>query len=230
MESPRHHIESAVIAPGLLSNPFAHRLARRLRESDIPRLELSPAAYRSLSRVEDPQGIAVVVRQRWERLTRVGPDAGLCWVVLDTVRSPGNLGTVIRTIDAVGAAGVILIGDPIDPYAPEVVRATMGAVFAVRFVRTTEAEFDRWRVRQGVTLVGTSPHATDDYCSVRYPARLALWMGGERRGLSDEAQARCDRVVRIPMVGKSDSLNLAMATSVLLYEVFNQQRCGASRD
>jgi len=224
LDSPRHRIETALYAPGLHDHPFALRLLDALRARGVPVLNVSPAAYRRLSLVDEPQGIAVVVRQRWERLHRVAPEAGLCWLVLDTVRAPGNLGTVIRTLDAVGAAGVILLGGAVDPYAPQVVRATMGAVFAQRFVRATEAEFARWRARHGVTLVGTSPHAAEDYHAFRYPAPLALWMGGERAGLSEAQQGACDAVVRIPMAGHSDSLNLATATSVLLYEVFNQRR------
>ena len=148
--------------------------------------------------------------------------------MLDTVRSPGNLGTILRTGDAVGSAGVILIGDSIDPYAPRVVRATMGAIFRQRFVRTTIPAFQAWRKHSGneCLWVATSPHATDEYRDLHYRAPTVLWMGGERQGLAPDAQALCDRTVRIPMVGAADSLNLAIATSVMLYEVFHQRRAG----
>jgi RNA methyltransferase, TrmH family len=229
LESRFTSIETVLFAQDLLSAPLSRHLLQQAREVNLPIIEVTPTIFRRLSRVDEPQGIGAVVRQRWDRLYRVRPDSGLCWVLLDTVRAPGNLGTVLRTLDAVGASGVILLGDSIDPYSPEVVRATMGALFALRYVRTTLGEFNRWRERQGVTLVGTSPHATDDYCAYRYPERLVLWMGGERQGLSATQMATCDQMVQIPMVGSSDSLNLATATSILVYEVFNQRRLAAPR-
>jgi len=145
-------------------------------------------------------------------------------VALDTVQSPGNLGTILRTCDAVSAAGVILVGDAVDPFDQATVRATMGALFTQRFVRASLAEFSAWKASQNCLLVGTSPAAQTDYQAARYPAPVVLWMGGERKGLPAEFQQLCDVMVRIPMVGRSDSLNLAVATSVLLYEVFNQRR------
>jgi TrmH family RNA methyltransferase len=217
-------IETIVACTELLTHPYGRKLLRALGDAGTSVLEVSVNVFRSLSIAEEPQGIGAVVRQRWEHIDRVRPDFGLCWLALDTVRSPGNLGTILRTMDAVGGAGLILLGGAIDPYAPSVVRATMGALFTQRFVRTTDAEFARWRARHRVTLIGTSPHASEDYTSLRYPERLVLWMGGERKGLSDDQVGLCDRIVRIPMVGQSDSLNLATATGVLLYQVFNQRR------
>ena len=140
------------------------------------------------------------------------------------MQSPGNLGTILRCCDAVGCAGVILLGKATDPYDPACVRASMGALFTQRFVRCTPEEFMAWKQKHGCLLVGTSPHAGDDYQKATYPAPVVLFMGSERKGLPPEFQTLCDRMVRIPMIGSSDSLNLAMATSVLLYEVFNQRR------
>jgi TrmH family RNA methyltransferase len=171
--------------------------------------------------------MAAVVRQRWERLDRVMPADGLCWLAVSTLHSPGNLGTLLRTSDAVGGAGLILIGPNIDPYDPAVVRATMGAVFSQRFVRATLPELCRWRDWHRCALIGTSPAAADDYQAVLYPRGAVLFIGGERRGLSEDELAACDRAARIPMVGRSDSLNMAVAGSVLLYEVFNQRRANA---
>jgi TrmH family RNA methyltransferase len=149
-------------------------------------------------------------------------------VALSSIQSPGNLGTLLRTADAVGAAGVILLGDGVDPYDPAAVRASMGAIFSQRFVRASTRELAAWKRRSGALLVGTSPAAPTDYQALTYPPSLVLFMGHERQGLSPEEQALCDELVRIPMVGSSDSLNLAVATSVMLYEVFNQHRAGRS--
>lgn len=221
----RAHIETLVYSPPLLLHPFGRRLVRELQGGQgVPALELAPEVLHSLALNDDPQGIAAVVRQKWEPLERVQPRRDLCWLALDTVQSPGNLGTILRTCDAVGAAGVIFVGDNVDPYDPATVRATMGALFTQRFVRTSLAQFAAWKAKQGCRVVGTSPSAATDYQAARYPAPVVLWMGGERKGLGGEAQALCDTLVRIPMVGRSDSLNLAVATGVLLYEVFNQRR------
>src|SRR5262249_44582716 len=107
---------------------------------------------------------------------------------------------------------------------PGTVRATMGAMFTQRFVRTSTAEIMRWKRRHQYLLVGTSPGAPQDYQQVNYQAPVILLIGEERKGLSAELQALCDLTVSIPMVGESDSLNVAMATGVMLYELFNQRR------
>lgn len=122
-----------------------------------------------------------------------------------------------------GASGLILIGDSIDPYDPGCVRASMGAIFAQRLVRVSTEEFLSWKAVQKWHLVGTSPRAGTDYRDVTYAAPTVFFMGGEKRGLSGEMQQVCDTMVKIPMVGRSDSLNLAMATGLMLYEVFRQR-------
>jgi TrmH family RNA methyltransferase len=221
-------IEALVVCPPLLAHPFTERLVRRLQASGTPTLSVSPEVLYSLALVDDPQGIGAVVRQRWERLARVRPGPELCWIVHDTVHAPGNLGTIVRTSEAVGGAGVILLDAATDPYDPATVRSTMGAHFSQRFVRTTVAEFQRWKEAGPWFLAGTSPSATVDYHAVSYEAPTLLLMGGERKGLPPTLQAACDVVVRIPMVGQSDSLNLAVATGIMLYELFNQRRSGSA--
>jgi TrmH family RNA methyltransferase len=150
--------------------------------------------------------------------------ASQCWVVLDGPQDPGNLGTIARTSDAVGAPGLILLGESADPYDPTALRASMGTMFSQHLVRASRPDFASWKRRQALTVVGTSGTAPTEYRSVEYRPPLLLLMGSERLGLSAEQQALCDLMVRIPMVGRSDSLNLAVATGLLLYEVFHQQR------
>jgi len=219
-------LETLMVAPEVLTHPFAQKLARRLQRTGTPSLLVTPDVYYSLSQAEEPQGIGAVVRQRWEPLYRIDPSEGLCWVVVEAVQTPGNLGTIIRTCDAVGAGGVILLSRETDPYHPGAVRATMGSLFSQRFVRATLSELIAWKQRHRCMLVGTSPSAPVDYHTAQYRPPLLLFMGGERGGLSRDHQALCDVMVKIPMVGGCDSLNLAIAAGVMLYEVFNQRRAG----
>jgi TrmH family RNA methyltransferase len=217
-------IETAVVAPDLLTSAHGRDVAQRLRRRGVPVLEVTGDLFRRLSVKEGPQGLAAVVRQRWERLAAVRPGPEPAWVALDAVQDPGNLGTILRTSDAVGGAGVILVGATTDPYDPAAVRASMGAVFSQRLVRATVAELAAWKGQHALFLVGTSDKAAADYQALRYPRPTVLFMGSEQKGLTAEEQALCDALVRIPMVGRSDSLNLAVATGVTLYEVFNQHR------
>lgn len=217
-------IERCVIAPDLLTGDFGRSIVQELQQAGVPILELTPVAFGSISFKESLQGIGAVVRTRLESLADVDLDDTLGWVALDAVGNPGNLGAILRTGDAVGCAGVIALGDTTDPYHPAAVRASMGAVFSQRLVRASFEEFVRWKRARGYTVIGTSGSARPEYREVAYRAPVVLLMGSERLGLSDEQQAVCDQLVRIPMVGTSDSLNLAVATSVVLYEVFQQNR------
>lgn len=225
----RAEIATCVVAPDLLTSAFGRDLVHTLAQRGAQVVDVTADVFHSLAAKEHAQGIGVVARQRWQRLERVRPEAGQCWVALDTVHYPGNLGTILRTCDAVGAAGVILLGNTTDPHDPAAVRASLGAIFSQRLARASFAEFADWHRRHRLAVVGTSPAAPLDYQAVAYQTPLVLLMGSEPRGLSGEQQALCDTVVNIPMVGSSDSLNLAVATGIMLYEIFNQQR-GALRD
>jgi TrmH family RNA methyltransferase len=217
-------IETCVVAPDLLTSPFGRELARVLAVSSAQMIELTADVFQSLAAKEHAQGLGIVAHQRWQDLTRIRPQAGQCWVALDTVQYPGNLGAILRTCDAVGGAGVILLGNTTDPYDPAAVRASLGAIFSQRLARASFAEFAAWCRRHNTIVVGTSPAAALDYQAVAYQPPLVLLMRSEPHGLAREQQALCNVVVNIPMVGHSDSLNLAVATGIMLYEIFNQQR------
>lgn len=220
----RWGIESVLLSRPLLTHAFGRRLLREVHRRRLRVVEVTPEVFHSIASVDDPQGIGAVVRQQWEPMSTARPDEGLCWVCLGTVQSPGNLGTIVRTCEAVGASGLILLGSGADPFDPSAVRSSMGALFSLRFARSTPAELAAWKRRHACALIGTSAAATEDYHRAAYPEPMALFMGWERQGLSAEEQALCDRLVRIPMVGRSDSLNVAVATGVMLYEIYNQRR------
>jgi TrmH family RNA methyltransferase len=216
-------IQTLIIAPELLTSTFAQKLVQTQREKNVPCLEVSAEVFKSLSLKEGPQGIGAIIRQHWEALEQVELTNDFCWVALDAIQDPGNLGTILRTCDAVGCTGIILLDQSTDPYDPEALRASMGAVFYQRLVKTTFEAFVDWKQRHGIYVVGTSGASNEDYRSVSYHFPLVLLMGSERQGLSAQQQAACDLMVKIPMVGRSDSLNLAVATGIVLYELFYQR-------
>lgn len=227
-------LDTLVVAPELLKSTFGQQLAAQQAQHGVPVLEVSAEVFQRLSVKEGPQGIAAVVRQQWldlsavrlesaETLSQEKRSSGT-WVALDSVADPGNLGTILRTHDAVGGAGVILLDQSTDPYDPSAARASMGALFSQKLVRATFAEFAAWKRQSGLPIVGTSDKAKADYHVYRYPPALVVLMGSERQGLQEQHLALCDEVVSIPMLGKSDSLNLAVATGVVLYEILNQRR------
>jgi TrmH family RNA methyltransferase len=135
------------------------------------------------------------------------------------VRNPGNLGTIVRTVDAVGASGVILIGNCCDPYARESVRATMGSVFAVPLVKMTREAFVRWRASWKGEVIGTHLDGRQDFRKVQPRGPVLLVMGSEGPGLSQELSKACTQLVKIPMAGQLDSLNLAVAAGLVLYQL-----------
>lgn len=200
----------------------AHEFIQRQRAAGVPLLEVTSEVFDSLASKENGQGIGVVARQRWATIDQFPTQESRCWVALEGVQYPGNLGTILRTADAVGCDGVLLLDNATDPYDPASARASMGAVFSQHLVRARSAEFRDWVLRHGLCLVGATPSAPQDYRTTEYPRPLVLLMGRERGGLSPELASLCECTVRIPMVGQCDSLNLAVSTAVLLYGIFGQ--------
>jgi TrmH family RNA methyltransferase len=216
-------LDSVIVAPELLTSPFGQELVKISAGKGADILEVSADVFRSFALKEGPQGIAAVVQQRWAGLDTVQPDSGL-WVALDAVADPGNLGTILRTADAIGGQGVILLDYATDPYDPTAVRASMGAVFCQKLVKAPFDQFALWKRAGGLPVVGASGAGTTDYHHAQYPTSLVLLMGSERQGLLDHHLQLCDELVRIPMPGHMDSLNLAVATAVILYEIYNHHR------
>jgi TrmH family RNA methyltransferase len=220
-------IETVIVAPELLTGDFGNHLVDEITAKHTPVLEVSADIFRGMALKEGPQGLAAVIRQSWVNINAIEPQGLAIWVALDAVADPGNLGTILRTNDAIGGQGIILVDNCTDPYDPTSIRASMGAVFSQRLVKTTFEAFAAWKRRVDIPLIGTSGAAKTDYQGIRYPRPVVIYMGSERQGLQEYAMNLCDELVRIPMVGRSDSLNLAVATAITLYEVFNQRRPAA---
>jgi len=217
-------IHTIVVSPELLESDFGLSLLIHPNIVNVERIDVSAEVFKKIANKEGPQGIGAVVQQNWQALDTTPVHTDDIWVALDAVADPGNLGTIMRTLDAVGGRGVILLGHTTDPYDPTAVKASMGALLSLELVQADWSEFLRWRADKSISMIGTSDHAEKDYQAIKYQHPLILFMGSERHGLSDEMEDACDQMARIPMAGRGDSLNLAVATAVMLYEIFNQSR------
>jgi TrmH family RNA methyltransferase len=177
-----------------------------------------------LSGKDNPQTMLGVYRAFETGLERIDRDSAPLWIAAQALRDPGNLGTILRTGDAVGAGGLILIDECADPFSVEAVRASMGALFTQKIAAASWDEFIAW-VRAGPgQLVGTSLTAELDYQEPDYAAPVFILTGNEQAGLPETYEAQCDLLVKMPMLRKADSLNAAVATAVMAYEVINQWR------
>ena len=216
--------ETLVLQAGSATSGIAKGLLDRALAAQAECLEVSPQVLEKLSAKDNPQTMMGVFRQRWAELP--SPSClkpADVWLALEEIRDPGNLGTIVRTVDAFGANGVILIGNCADPFSRECVRATMGSIFAVPVVRTTRDAFFEWRAGFLGDVVGTHLDAREDVRACKPLGPTLVLMGSEGPGLSDELARACTRRVKIPMAGKLDSLNLAVATAITLFEMRRDQ-------
>lgn len=213
-------IRTLVFAKAGRGNAPVEKVAARTVAAGGTVLEVSEKVLAAITRRENPQMVVGVFAQQTVPLRDIRAKDGDVWVALDRVRDPGNLGTVIRTVDAVGARGVILVGDTTDPFSLETVRATMGSIFAVPVAKASQDAFLAWRRDFPGLVAGTHLKGAVDYRSVDFSrSPVLLLMGNEQQGLPDILAESCDRLLRIPQAGRADSLNLAVATGVMLFEI-----------
>jgi RNA methyltransferase, TrmH family len=213
-------IKTLVFAKSALGNPAVEKVAARTVAAGSLVLEVSEKVLTAITRRENPQMVVGVFAQRYVPLKDIRPAGNDVWVALDRVRDPGNLGTVIRTVDAAGAKGVILVGETTDPFSIETVRATMGSIFAVPVAKVSVDAFLAWRKGFPGLVAGAHLKGSVDYRTIDFSGRPALLlMGNEQQGLPDDLAESCDRLLRIPQAGRADSLNLAVATAVMLFEI-----------
>jgi TrmH family RNA methyltransferase len=212
-------IRTLVYAKNAKEKPLVEKMAARTVASGGLVLEVNEKVLTSITRRDNPQAVVGVFDQRWRKLKDIRPQPGETYVALDRVRDPGNLGTIIRTADAAGASGVILVGEATDPFSLETVRATMGSVFAVPVTHATVDEFLAWKKTAGVSVVATHLAGAVDYRTIDYKKKpVVILMGNEQAGLPESLSTQADALARIPQQGRADSLNLAVATAVMLFE------------
>jgi len=198
-------------------HPLLKRAIDETIKADGEVLEVTREILEKISRKDNPQMVVAVFAQIAKSLSDIDPASNDVWVALEQIRDPGNLGTIIRTADAAGIGGVILIGDCVDPFSVETVRATMGSIFALPVVKCTREAFLADRKRWTGSVVGTLLTATHNHRTAPYARPTLIVMGTEQSGLTPEIAATCDTNVKIPMKGRADSLNLSVATGIMIY-------------
>lgn len=217
----RWEVDSVLYAPDLLTSNFARELVARLGRKAQP---VSVQVMESLADKDNPQGILAVVRQKQTRIDefRHSSSAGAQKIrssaALVSPQDPGNLGTILRTLDAVGADALFLLDGGVELYHPAVIRSSMGTLFWKPVIQTSFAEFVEWARQGNYQLIGTSAHGEVDYQTLVPQAPWILVLGNEQKGLSIAQTNACDVAVSLPMKGRVSSLNLAVAAGVLLYQ------------
>lgn len=211
-------IEEIFYAPDLLQSNFARSLIADLSARGVPVYATSPEAFTSLAEKENPVGLLAVVQMQEARLDALNPGNFPWGVAVISPQDPGNIGTILRTIEAVGASGLLLLEGGADPYHPHAVRASMGALFWHPIVTVSFEEFSGWSKGHGYHVYGSSARGSRDYREVeRFERPAILLLGSEREGLTAEQAAVCREIIRLPMRGRVTSLNLAVAAGILLY-------------
>jgi TrmH family RNA methyltransferase len=223
-------IEFILYAPERLRSAYAQDLLMQQSALAVPCFPVTQDVFATLTEKENPQGILAVVRRPKTSLSDLNAHAFPWLVALVDPQDPGNLGAIMRSIDAVGADGLLLLSSNpttaglADPFHPNAVRASMGTLFWRPVVEAAFADFLPWAQAQSYHIFGTSAHGALDYQAVQaYPLPRILLMGSEREGLTSAQAAACDALIRLPMHGRATSLNLAVATSVMLYDMLSKK-------
>ena len=212
----------------MAAHPLVRALVDATEAAGGEAVETNADILSKLSGKDNPGAVIGVYPEFLTPIEAVDRTAATIWLVAERLRDPGNLGTILRTADAVGAGGLFLIDECVDPFSVEAVRASMGALFTVPVMRCDWPRFHGWLRHGSGQLVGLSLDTDIDYRAATYEAPTFLLTGNEAQGMPAEMAAACDTLVKIPMLGKADSLNAAVATAVMAYEVLAQRRPDAA--
>ena len=214
------NLETILYAPDLLTSDFGRDLVKEQSSRGVRVAALTGELFADLADKDNPQGILALVHQRTFPLEDIQPANIKLAAAVVSPQDPGNVGTILRTLDAVGADALFQLDGGVDPFHPSSVRASMGTIFWKPLVQAPFSKFIDWARKNNVRVVGSSAHAETNYRNLP-PSRVStvLLLGSEQKGLSSGQMAACDLVVSMPMRGRASSLNLAVAAGVLLYEL-----------
>jgi RNA methyltransferase, TrmH family len=217
-------VETLVVAPDLLKSESARQMVQTWGAQGTEIVSVSAGVFERIAQRDHPSGLGAVVRISPRSLVDLPVRDSSIFAAVSGPGNPGNIGAILRTLDAVGADGLVLIGKGSDPYHPSAVKASMGSLFNLPTVQVPDMEdVLEWSASHRVKVVTTSPHASTPYWSAEYVSPLMFLFGSEGEGLPDETLGRGDLAIRIPMTGGADSLNLAVSVGVVLYELERQR-------
>ncbi len=208
-----------VFGKKVADHELVQKIAARTKAHGGMVLEVSQQVLSKITRRDNPQMVLGIFQQPYFDKSLIQAKERDLWVALEGVKDPGNLGTIIRTADAAGVKGLILVGETTDPFALETTRATMGSIFALPIIRFQEDAFTKFCQNWKGMLVGTHLEGAVDYRTLDYNKPTILFMGNEQSGLPDNLAQCCSDLVKIPQKGQADSLNLAIATGIMLFEI-----------
>lgn len=213
-----HQFEVVLVDASRLRSEVAWDFVGELQAAGGPVVQLRPAEFERLSSRDNPVGLAAIVRWRPRRLVLGEPPLEGFYLATDNVRDPGNLGTLIRTAEALGSAGIIIHAGT-DPGHPTAIRASLGSVFELPVIETrTLDELFQWANRHGMTTIATSARGPVDLNEAMFGMPALVLLGNEAEGLGDDTLERADVAVRIPLSGNATSLNVSVAAGIILYE------------
>lgn len=216
-------VDTLVISTSSLERDYVQALSARAAATGARIVHVPDRLAGQIARKDNPQSLIAAIRQKPLGLDQLDPAQPGLWIGLYQVRDPGNLGTILRTADCADVAGVIMIDQCCDPFSVEAVRASMGSLFDVRLARAGFDEFNTWRKQVGLSMVAASVNGDTPHTGVDFKRPSLILMGNEQSGLPVPIEAQCDTLCLIPMRGGADSLNLAQATAIMLYEGWRQR-------
>lgn len=217
-------VETVFICPELFLGTNEGLLIEKLKASGAHIIRTTDKVFRKLSYRDRPDGLVAVGIQQRKKLADIPLQPSPFLVVAEAIEKPGNLGTILRSSDAVGVDGLIVCDRCTDIFNPNVVRASVGTLFTVPVAEARSQETITWLKSKGIAILAATPSAKREFTTVDMTVPLAIAVGTEQLGLSEQWMTQADLQVNIPMCGVADSLNVAMATTLLLYEALRQRR------
>jgi len=216
-------VDTLIVSTSGFERDYINALVQRAMKQGARIVQVPDRIAGSIARKDNPQAVIAAIKQRELKLKSLDSAHSGLWIGLYQVRDPGNLGTILRTADCADVAGVIMIDQCCDPYSVESVRASMGSLFDVRLARADFETFNTWRKQAGLSMVAASVNGATNHTGIDFKPPSIILMGNEQSGLPDAVEATCDHLCLIPMRGGADSLNLAQATAIMLYEGWRQR-------
>ena len=219
-------IETIVFSDVLLTAEGGRMALAQQRARGTPCIAVSERLFRNLSQRNNPDGLGAICQTTWQDLDSLAVKPSDVFVAVEAVSDPGNLGTILRTMDSAQSAGLILVGQSTNPFHPRTVRASRGTIFTVPLCHSPDVEtLFNWANAHHVNTIATSAKATGSFWDATYRVPVLCIFGNENRGLDAGTMKTADQLVTIPMGGTASSLNVAVAVSLLLYEIERRNLC-----